>query len=145
MTNLTSHELLMEHAKFPFPETPVSGTASSADIFDIIDEEGEGSSSIPNADDGSGEYEDYSGQGPVGTGPFTRKNDHDASKKAVLMVQPSCALFAPNGPSEIHLNRFRHLPHCLLNHFKFGSIFVLSRTTSLVFRQSSAVANNVCG
>jgi hypothetical protein len=43
-------------------------------------------------------------------------------------------------PSELHLDRFRHLHHTLPKHFKFGSIFVLSRTTSSIFRYLPTMA-----
>ena len=118
-------------------------------VLDTIDEEvEEGSLSTSDADDGSGEYRGRSGggpAGPAGPGPPTRKRAQDASTNTALTVRPSCAPFYLNGLSEIHLNRFRHLPHCLLNHFKFGSIFMRSLTTSLIFRQLSTMANNVFG
>ena len=35
MTNLTLHDFLVEHAKFPFPETLTGGTAGSTDISEV--------------------------------------------------------------------------------------------------------------
>ena len=35
MANPTLHDLLVEHARFPFPETSISGSATSTDISDI--------------------------------------------------------------------------------------------------------------
>jgi len=83
MTDLTSHEYLVEDAKFSFPEPSISGT---------IDEEEKGSPSISNADGGSREYKGHSGQEPSSPGPFTHKSAQDGSKKATLKVWPSCAI-----------------------------------------------------
>jgi hypothetical protein len=117
----------------------------NSQTLDTIGEEEVGSSYIFGADYGSGGYQVRSAQRPVGPGPLTRKRAHDASKEATLMVRPSCAPFYLKVRSEIHLDSFRHLPLCLRNHFKFGSIFTLSQTTSLLFRQLFTMTNNVCG
>ncbi len=77
----------------------VVGASASDDsqIFDTIDKEEEGSSSISDADGGSGEYKVRSGQGPVGPRAITHKHAQVTSKKAPLMVRPSCHPFISTG------------------------------------------------
>jgi len=150
--------ITMEDSSVPFRTllgailSVVKGGVVDASVFDdnqILNttnkKEEKGSESTFDADGGSREYKGCSGQEPAGPGPFTHKHAQDGSNKAALMVWPFCAPFPLNGPSEIHLDRCHHLPHCLLNHLKFGSVFILSQTTSLIFHQFPTMANNVCG
>ena len=99
------------------------------------------SSSSSDADDGSGEHRGRPGQESAGPDPITCRRARGSSNQAALMVP---APFNLNGPSDIHLDRFPRLPHCPLDHSKSGSIFILSRTTSLIFPHMSTMAN-VCG
>ena len=130
----------------------VRGVVVEASVFDdsnsqtlnAVDEAEEGASPTSDTDDGSGEYRGRSGQGSAGHRPVTRKLAQDTSKKDALMVRPSYATLSLNGPSEVHLDRFRHLPHYLLSHLRFGSIYILFRTISSSFRHLSTMAD-VCG
>ena len=103
-------------------------------ILEPIDKgEEEGPPPVSDSDDDSGEYRGRSGQGPVGSGPMTLPRPR---YRYDLPVHLSL-----NEPSEIHLNRFRHLHHTLPKHFEFGYIFVLSRTTSSNFPHFPTMAN----
>ncbi len=151
--------ITMENSSVPFRAflgailSVVKGKAVEASVFNremeldtINEEEEEESPSTPDADDGSGKYKGP-GKEPIGSGPATRSGDRTAasSKKATLMARTFYAPFYFNGLSEIHLDRCHHLRPNLLNHFRFGSVSILSQTTSLAFRQLSIMANNVCG
>jgi hypothetical protein len=118
-----------------------ASTFDDGQTLDAIDDGPSGSNPSLNPDNGSGDHGPPPKR-PVAHRPITRSMVKSGGP--TLTVRPSCAPFISMA-SEIHLERFRHLPHCLLNHFKFGSICILSRTTSLVFRQLFIKANNVCG